>query len=508
MEPYSSVAMSFFTRTFLVLFLVMGAAYGAEKPEKRPFSIGALEYLLERKEYDRFDFYIASYLRQHPDTAVLYQVQGSRYFAEARTRQSQIVYTTEDRTGGLPRKYVMGFSGPANSRSLLVKITYNKSLMKKAFAAMRKAQALDPSREDVYDSMCTMAMEADLPESLHIYLDAYFDRFGNNRKMLAKTMAYARQKLTGIDSSAVVALLSSLEKRFPDDQALHDTIATWYYQEELFDSAALYGTHAYRNTIRALECDIRKAVIAGNFNAACSLSFACYTASQQPVFLEQAALFALVFDSLRAVTLRNQRAALPDYSDSLSLTNDLFSPRAGPAAPYTNNTVFSGELFLCNFALAQITYNRNRNKETYFETKASIFFACGLYDSAAYYNLNLLRTIPYDDQRGVNALFNLAAEYYATGKYTLSFYRFLDLYRFHKGWNDAGVRYGLGLNYEHFGDRENALIHYAYAANNADKKYPATCDLRERARKRLRALKKKPPAAFIMVPQEPPPDAR
>ena len=55
----------------------------SSQEDKPPFSTSALQYLLDRKEYDRFDWYIERYLNHHPDTAILHLMKGKRYYNEA-----------------------------------------------------------------------------------------------------------------------------------------------------------------------------------------------------------------------------------------------------------------------------------------------------------------------------------------------------------------------------------------------------------------------------------------
>lgn len=457
----------------LISFIVLTGS-SAKTVEKRPFSVNALQYLLKRKEYDRFDFYITSYLRQHPDTAVLYLLKGYRYFEEARCLKSQRYYRNTSRTGGIPRKYPECLLTPQSRESARLKVFYNTDLIQKAFAEMRRARSIEPDRLDIYTGICHMAIEADLPDILAYEIQTLFRRFGKNDDLVKLVLEYSRKQDVTADNSGMIQLLHTVCTWYPENGEILAELGKYYYHAGKFDSAYCYIMDALErdpDNTEVIGHIIRLASIRGNFSVACSLSLQSYTISQDLLYLEQAAIFALTFDSIYAAELRAQIESLPDYVDSTSITKDLFEEYYHNTSKKVERKFFVGDLFHLNFPLFYTHYKRDNNKIAYYEYKAGAFYAYGIYDSAAYYNLNLLRVIKAEDKRGIPVLFNLAAEYYAEGKYRLSYFRFLDLYRFYNGSRDAAVRYGLGLNFEKFGDLANAQQHYLYVVKHPNEFY-------------------------------------
>jgi hypothetical protein len=479
-------------KRLLLLVLITVFTASAKKPvEKQPFSVNALKYLLERKEYNRFDFYISSYLRQHPDTAILYILKGYRYFEEARCYPSQEILEYKHPTGGIPRKYPDCFITPLSLRSAQVNVVYKNPMVEKAFEAMRKARFYEPDREDIYLSLCMMAVETNQPDVLAYEIKRYVQRFGKNNELIFLVADYSRKQDAFSENKDMVHLLNEMYAWYPNSGDIIAELAKYYYHAGIADSAYFF-------VLRALEYDeknpkiydhaIRLASSRGNFAKACSLSQYCYSLSENILYLEQAALYALAFDSTLAMELRNRIVTASDYIDSLSITRDIFNECLSEECPEISRKFFTGELFHCNFPLFEIRFKRDRDKVSYYQYKASAFYAYAMYDSAAHYNLNLLRSISYEDKKVAPTLFNLAAEYYALGKYSLSYHRFLDLCRFYNGWVDAAVRYALGLNCEQFGDLTNAIQHYRYAATHPDKQYNEHYQLQQLAGNRLREL--------------------
>ncbi len=474
----------------IIITLIIFSIFAKSTNEKHPFSVNALKYLLERKEYDRFDFYISSYLRQHPDTAVLHLLQGYRYFEEARCYPSREVYRREHPTGGIPRKYPKYFVTPLSYKSAQVKVVYKNKLVEKAFAAMRKALSFEPDREDIYLGLCHMALEANQPDVLAYELKRYIRQFGKNDELIARVSEYSRKQNK---DSNMVNLLNTMYSWYPDNGDILAELAKYYYHAGILDSAyyfVMQGLDNDNRNPRVYEHAIRLASSKGDFAKACSLSMHCYSLSDNILYLEQAALYALTFDSTRAVGLYNKIVTLPGYVDSLSIIRDIFSDYLSDPKAEIVKKFFAGELFHCNFPLFEIRYKRDRDKVSYYQYKASAFYAYAMYDSAAYYNLNLIRSISYKDKQVASALFNLAAEYYALGKYSLSYHRFLDLCRFYKGGRDVAVRYALGLNCEQFGDLTNARRHYRYVLRHPNKKYNTTYQLQYLAGSRLKEIGK------------------
>ncbi len=499
LDPHHLICLINFNRIstmkklIVIITLIIFSASAKNTNEKHPFSVNALKYLLERKEYDRFDFYISSYLRQHPDTAVLHLLQGYRYFEEARCYPSREVYRREHPTGGIPRKYPKHFVTPLSHRSAKVKVAYDKDLVDKAFAAMRKARFYEPEREDIYLGLCHMAVESNQPEVVAYEIKRYIQKFGKSEELATLVSDYSRKQDVSADNNEMVTLLNAMQTWYPDNSDITAELGKYYYDAGILDSA-------YYFIMRALDCDkdnprvyehaIRLASSKGNFAKACSLSLHCYSLSDNILYLEQAALYALTFDSTRAVGLYNKIVTLPGYVDSLSIIRDIFRDYLSDPKAEIVKKFFAGELFHCNFPLFEIRYKRDRDKVSYYQYKASAFYAYAMYDSAAYYNLNLLRSISYKDKQVAAALFNLAAEYYALGKYSLSYHRFLDLCRFYKGGRDVAVRYALGLNCEQFGDLTNARRHYRYVIRHPNKQYNTTYQLQDLASTRLKEIGK------------------
>ena len=86
----------------LILFVLTGIPMlvMAEMGQKPAFSSSGLQYLLNRREYDRFDWYINRFMERYPDTAVLHLLKGHRYFYEASESRLHTVSYSKDRTGG------------------------------------------------------------------------------------------------------------------------------------------------------------------------------------------------------------------------------------------------------------------------------------------------------------------------------------------------------------------------------------------------------------------------
>jgi hypothetical protein len=139
---------------------------------------------------------------------------------------------------------------------------------------------------------------------------------------------------------------------------------------------------------------------------------------------------------------------------------------------------FHDELFCLNFPLVAVAYRLSADTAAFLLHKAGLFYAAALYDSAAYYNLRLLRWGRRRHGLEYSTAFNLAAEYYAAGEYILSYVRFMDLYRYAGGHKDVGVRYALAVNCEQYGDVALAASHYRYVLAQDRKRYERYFPLR------------------------------
>ncbi len=478
-------------RLLLIILVTVTAVYAKNSGTRRPFSVNALRYLLERKDYERFDFYISSYLRQHPDTAILYILKGYRYFEEARSYPSREVFEFEHPTGGIPRKYPENFITPLSHSSAQVKVVYRNDMVDKAFAAMRKARFYEQDREDIYMGLCNMAVEANQPDVLAYEIKRYIQRFGKNDELVSMVVDYSRKQNAFFENRDMITLLNEMYGWFPTSGDIIAELAKYYYYTGILDSAChfvMLALESDEKNPKIYDHAIKLASSKGNFAKACSLSLHCYSISDKSLYLEQAAIFALTYDSTLALELRDRITGLPEYADTLSITEDIFKQYFSEDDSGIERKFFIGELFHCNFPLFELYYRKDRDKVAYYRYKASAFYAYAMYDSAAFYNLNLLRSISYKDKQVAPTLFNLAAEYYAMGKYRLSYHRFLDLCRFYNGRRDAAVRYALGLNCEQFGDLTNARRHFRYAATHSNKQYNDTYQLQQLASNRLRGI--------------------
>ncbi len=482
-------------KLFILCIAVLTVSVCAENTvQKQPFSVSALKYLLDRKEYDRFDFYMGSYLRQHPDTAVLYLLKGHRYFKEAMQHQEKRIVRRSYSSGGIPRKYpAYLMMTPQVHETSFVTIEYNTPLIDTSFIATRRAREIEPDRIEIYWTLIRMAIEANRPDLLGYEVKLFVDHFGQSDSLRNSVISYARSEGVPSQSSDMIQLLGALFAWYPDNVDILTELGKYYYRAGKTDSAYHFYTRASTDedkTIKMIEQNVRLASCNGRFSQACSLSLNIYALSKNLLHLELAAVFALAFDSVYAAKLHNDITSSPGYADSLSITSTLFTREYLMGRRKLKQKYFSGDLFYLNFPLFEVRYNRSRDRVAYFQDKAGAFFAFGMHDSSAYYNLNLLRTLSHKDKRGESVLFNLAAEYYAAGKYRLSYYRFLDMCRFYKGKSDAAVRYALGLNCEQFGDFTNAKRHYRWVAKYSSKKYNEEYQLQHHAQNRLKDLQK------------------
>jgi hypothetical protein len=151
--------------------------------------------------------------------------------------------------------------------------------------------------------------------------------------------------------------------------------------------------------------------------------------------------------------------------------------------------LFEGEQFCLNFPMAALALRLGGSEEQYLLHKAGLFYISAMYDSAAFYNLQHLRWSQRNTTIEYATAFNLAAEYFAAGEHILSYLRFLDLYKHAGGSRDSGVRYGLAMNCNAWGDRGQAVWHFREVASLGRTGYDKYYPLRSLARKHLSELR-------------------
>jgi hypothetical protein len=477
------------TLILLALFIAVSASR-----EKRPFSVGALQWLLQREEYDRFDWYIERYLWQHPDTAVLYILQANRYFKEALTHRHNAMKMIEDQTGGIPRKYPSYIVPSRPVGFEYVKQRYSNRLLDNAFKAIRKARALQPDDKQLYLTLCTMAAQADRPAVLSGEVALAMHRFGCSRQLQTIVLDYIGRKERGSDVETMTMLVRSMMKKCPEPYGLMAELGKYFYFQGELDSSYYYTMRALfydTKNIETMQHAIILASIRGDFPAAARLALQRYEQTGHPADCIQAALFTAPFDSAWAGELYAKALEHDTGLDTLSLATSIFDTRDRDENATNQNRFFGSDKFHLNFPLIELRFQRSKDKLTYYLHKAAAFYVYAQYDSAAYYNLNLLRNMTKKNELGYKSLFNLAAEYYASGEFILSYLRFLNIHNYYNGWNDISVRFALGVNYEQFGDYSTAMRHYRYVLSQPEDNDAKNYDLHKHTLYRLKQLQTK-----------------
>jgi tetratricopeptide (TPR) repeat protein len=292
------------------------------------------------------------------------------------------------------------------------------------------------------------------------------------------------------DSEAVLQLLRTVIGDCPHQSRLFAELGKQFFARGELDSARHYlGRGEALGDLEPLMLQdaLASAAMRGNFSGAADIALRRYEITDEITDLEQAAICAAAHDTARALRLYQQVTASPAYTDSTSIAHWFFDHAAPDSARTENRHFFSGKLFYLNFPASVARYRRNGDKRAYYLHKAGAFYAAGVYDSAAYYNLNLLRILDKGDPLGYRTIFNLAAEYYAAGEYALSYTRFLDLYRHFGGASDPAVHFALALNYERCGDISRARSHFYYVIHTSRDSHSPS-NLVAKARSRLRRL--------------------
>jgi len=447
---------------FSVLFCVSDLA------AKPPFSVSALEYLLKRKEYDRFDWYMERYQKRYPDTLILTELQGRRYYQEAKENPGTKVLHYTDRTGGIPRKYTDITPHVSAPFTYTLDSCYDDTLFFRAIRAFKKIRYHSPHNRSLYIAMCTMALEANQFETFADEIAVTLNRFGCAPDIIDMVVSFNTKGYNRHNAPLWIALLRTVHRSCPQKGNILALIGKYFYIRGQFDSAAAYTEKAL--ALDSLSPEVlyharTLAAIQSDFTTAYYHSLKLFDITGDYRELEQAAIFALPLDSMRAVSLM-KRIAGQNLQMDQRINYPLFTEES--AYPFHSRSYFyTGKLFHLNFPYLYSQFKRDRNRTKYYAGKAAICSAVGMYDSAAWYNLNLVRGLEAHDKQVGPSLFNLAAEYYAAGEYMLSYLRFLDVYRHFKGHTDLAVRYGLGINYSRAGDYTRARHHLQYVKNKS-----------------------------------------
>lgn len=461
---------------------------------KRPFSVNALQWLLERKEYVRFDWYIGCYLKQHPDTAILHLLKGLRFYNEALHSRSSIRKRINDKTGGIPRNYPAPIMECFSPRDVFHTHLYNKELLEKAFSSMNTAKLLAPERLDVYFGICHIAAQTNQYAILFQEITLLLNKFGCSPNLLNLILNYISMYGETLESHSIIRLLHVLLQVKPDNPQLEINLSKYYYLSGDLDSAYYFSLKAFKHRPidrEILQNAITLAAIKGDFRQASQIAMKSYEIFTNITDFEQAIIYTLTYDSTLALQLQKRAEKKVSFIDSLSLSQWLFKKFSENNELNPTRKYFSGNLFHLNLPLNTIQYKRDNNKKTYYSNKAGIFYVYAQYDSAAHYNLILLRNIKNNTHLGYSTLYNLAAEYYAAGEFRLSYFRFLDLYKYHNGNKDCAVRYALGVNYEEFGDLASAQEQYVYVMQRSNTYYSKNWNIQRDAQYRFNRIRRK-----------------
>ena len=455
------------------------------REDQRPgFSAGALQYLLDKEEYGRFDWYVERYRSRHPDSTILDILSARRFFAEASLQPHRHTFFVEDPTGGIPRRYPAPFPAPVQRGFLCNRHHYDSELMNRAFASLRSVTAREPQRGDLMLELCIMGAQANIPQLFAWDLEQYLERFGCDTAVVGVAVRYLHSVAGCGGERDRVAILEPLVG-VCGKETLRGELARLYLALGEVDSAW--------NVVRAVRTDsipdpallrvaLGIAALRRDYPGALALSLRSWELGGDPAALEQAAAFASLFDSTQALRLWERVHSDPSFCDTLSLARRFFPADSGSVG--IENGLFTDSLWYLNYPLVDRDFILRQDTVAYYHYQAASYYLAARYDSAAWYNLRLLRILRESEGLGVDALFNLAAEHFASGNHLMSYLRFLDLYRFFGGEHDPQVRYGLGVNYEQFGDYGRARPHYQFVVTAPT----ASGALREQALWRLQNL--------------------
>lgn len=476
----------------IVMLLLAGSGHATRTESKPPFSVDALQWLLGRGEYDRFDWYIERYINHYPDTAVLHLIRGYRYFHEASDKVVRSVRTPHDRTGGIPRRYPECLIEQTPARSMYIVESYSDELLRHAMASMHRALTVDPGRRDIWTAMCHMVAQAGRPDLLQDKIEWARGRFECDSQVVNMALELSSRYYTTEGDSAMIGLLRSLTEHC-GDAALRSAAAKHFLDAGRFDSASVYLRKALAiddGDPAALGIAVSLASLRGEFAYAMKLCERRYQTTREPADLEMAAIFSIAAgeQSHHALTQQVAEAGIDSDSSLLRRFRGLLEKHARRDPEF-----FGGGRFALNFPLVALAFQNTRDTGAYYQHKAGLFYAQAVYDSAAYYNLRLLRWRNEREGMDYSTAFNLAAEYYASGELLMSYVRFMDLYRYADGKADVGVRYGLAVNCESYGDLKSAALHYRYVSEHNRTRYEKFFPLRQMASQRLEQLRGRTP---------------
>lgn len=455
-----------FRLTVICLFILSNSVIIAGNNNKRPFSTKALENCIKRKDYKNFDFYVESYLRQHPDTAILYLLKGYRYFDEAKNICHKRVSYINNSTGGIPRKYPPQLMAIKSDAIYQIEKICNSPIIDTALNYMRYARDLEPDHSDIYMGICKMAAQVNRPELLSNEINVLKNKFGYIPEIRELIIDYFHIKYENSLDSSMISIMRNMIISHPDEMETFEISTKTFIDIDSTQNSISRALVLDSSNKKLLKKAIGVAMIRSDFSRARDLLMKRYNLYDDIRDIEQAAICAYAEDRVKGRMLYEKILLLPGYCDSTSLIEWIFNPSHRKKRAFTH--LYSGDLFPLNIPVLYIEYRSNGDMIKYFHHKAGIFYLSGIYDSAAHYNLSLVRNIEYTDKYSYPACYNLAAEYYAIGKYRLSFIRFLRLNEFINS-KDIDLHYALGLNYAQFKDYNNARKHYRYVIRHSRK---------------------------------------
>ncbi|MBD3317017.1 MAG: hypothetical protein GF344_14605, partial [Chitinivibrionales bacterium] len=340
-----------------MLAVAILATAGDGSTERPPISPDALQYLLKRKEYDRFDWYVDCYLKRHPDNAVLHTLRGYRYFGQA--TETEIPLDGRDH-GRIGRHY-----------------TQPKILFTRAFEALDRARQIEPNRRGIYLAACRMAAEAGLSAKLEFEISRILDRFGCGQDIVDLMVDFVRTQSGGDELQATLKTLGRIRRTCPGDHRISTEMGRLFWVTGRLDSAAHYLHESLREAPRnasVFKNAISLACASEDFAQAYTLALRLYEISQDPTDLEQAAVCAYAYDTAKANVLYRHVVGLPEYKDSASAARWFFEEALAKPLSEPRRSFFAGPLFHLNFALFAVDHQRNRDRAAYYLHKARAFY--------------------------------------------------------------------------------------------------------------------------------------
>ncbi|MGD9201893.1 MAG: hypothetical protein PVI26_10040, partial [Chitinispirillia bacterium] len=236
----------------IISALLFFNSYAKIDTKTNPFSVSALEYLLNGKEYARFDWYVRSYLRQYPDSAILHILKGYRYFNQAFDSRSSKISRINDKTGGIPRKYPGNFIRYIPYDNIHLKFTYNEKLLKKAFKSMKIAKSLEPERSDTYLGICHMATRTGQIDLLSREIHNSNEKFGYIDKIEEVILNTFRTDGKSIENDLKIKILQILLQINPDNKVIETELGKYHYAAGNIDSSCsimIFSQFCFNNLI-------------------------------------------------------------------------------------------------------------------------------------------------------------------------------------------------------------------------------------------------------------------